>query len=347
MKMPDFALPWLLLLLFPAAAVIWAALRKKQPSVRFPSLTVAKDCEKKYRGWRWKRIIPAALAALSLCMIIIALARPREGLEEIRRRTDGVDIILALDVSGSMASMDIPKGISTRNQLEKAISSGNITDRLNVAKKEIRKFIEARPADRIGLIVFAQQPYIVCPPTLDHGWLLANLDRLSPGIIGDKTGIAGPIASAVRRLKESDSKRRIIVLFTDGANNITAKVSPRQAAKLAKTFDITIYTVGIGGENSIYPQMTPLGIQYLPAGNDFDEELLQDMAESTDGRYYRAEDTDSMNAAMAEIDSLEKTTFEQQTLINWRELAFPLIGIALAALLAAFFLEHTVFLKVP
>ena len=241
MTFPDFAFPWLLLLLLPAIAVFLGAYRKKQPSVKFPDIKPAVNCGKIYRGFRWKRLIPFGLCALSMILLIIALARPREGLEEIRRRTDGVDIIIALDVSGSMASIDIPEGTGSKNQLEQGLASGRIAPRLDVAKKEIKKFIDARPADRIGLIVFAQQPFIVCPPTLDHGWLLANLARLSPGVIGDKTGIAGPVASAVRRLKESDSKRRIIVLFTDGANNITAKVSPRQAAKLAKTFDITVY----------------------------------------------------------------------------------------------------------
>ena len=347
MKFPDFAFPWLLLLILPAAAVFWAALRKKQPSIRFSDLRPAAVCGKKFRSAAWKRFIPAAMIAFSLVMIILALARPREGLEEIRRRTDGVDIILALDVSGSMDAIDIPGDTTTKHQLQQGLSSGRIAARLEVAKKEIAKFIKARPADRIGLIVFAQQPYIVCPPTLDHGWLLSNLTRLTPGIIGDKTGIAGPIASAVRRLKESDSKRRIIVLFTDGANNINAKVSPRQAAKLAKTFDITVYTVGIGSDRSIYPQSTPLGVQYLPVENDFDEPLLREIAESTDGRSYRANDTDSMNEAMKEIDSLEKTTFEQQTLINWRELSFPLISAALIAILAAFLLEQTIFLKAP
>ena len=347
MKMPDFALPWLFLLMIPAAAAAWAYFRKKQPTVRFPEIVAVRKCEQRFHRFAIKRSVPGILIVFSLIMIVISLTRPREGLEEIRRRSDGVDIIIALDVSGSMASIDIPAGMQNKSQLEQGLASGKLAPRLDVAKQEISKFINARPADRIGLVVFAQQPFMACPPTLDHGWLLANLDRLSPGIIGDKTGIAGPVSSAVRRLKESDSKRRIIVLFTDGANNITAKISPKQAAKLAKTFDITIYTVGIGSVSSIYPQQTPFGVQYMQVANDFDEPLLQEMAELTGGKYYRADDTDSMEAAMKEIDSLEKTTFEQQTLVNWRELSFPLIILALATLLLAFALEQTVFLKAP
>ena len=347
MKFPDFALPWLFLLLIPAAGAAWIMLKKKKPYIRFPELNIVKAVGKASGGLRLKLLIPFLLVCLSAALIVIALARPREGLEEIRRRSDGVDIIIALDVSGSMGAIDIPKGTESKGQLDQGMASGRIAPRLDVAKREIAKFVNARPSDRIGLIVFAQQPYMVCPPTLDHGWLLANLENLHPGIIGDKTGIAGPVASAARRLKDSDSKRRIVVLFTDGANNITAKVSPRQAAKLAKTFDITVYTVGIGSENSIFPQETPFGKQYVPIRNDFDEPLLQEMAELTGGKYDRADDTESMAAAMKAIDALEKTTFEQQTLINWRELSFPLIAVALGAMLLAFLLENTVFLKVP
>ena len=344
MKIPEFAMPWLFLLLIPALGAAWILYRKKQPSILFPNLRAVKAGT---ASFPFKRAIPFLLILLSLILIVVALTRPREGLEEIKRRSDGVDIIIALDVSGSMRAIDIPENVKTNDQLNRGLSTGEIAARLNIAKQEITKFIKKRPSDRIGLIIFASQPYLACPPTLDHGRLLAALADFRAGMIGDQTGIAGPVASGIRRLKDSDSKRKIIVLFTDGANNVQAKVSPRQAAKLAKTFDITVYTVGIGSRQSIYPQDTPLGTQYVPVQSDFDEQLLRDIASATDGKYYHADDVPSMEAAMKAIDSLEKTTFEQQVLINWRELSIPLIAFALAGLLLAFLLENTVFLKAP
>lgn len=343
MKIPEFAMPWLFLLLIPAAVVLWVLWKKKQPTILFPDL----DLIRGKSTFSYKRIIPYLLVAAAIVLMIAALARPREGMEEIKRRSDGVDIIIALDVSGSMGSIDIPSGVVTNDQFVRGIDSGKIASRLNIAKQEIETFIRKRPADRIGLIIFSSQPYLACPPTLDHGRLLANLKDLQPGMIGDSTGIAGPIASGIRRLKDSDARRKMIVLFTDGANNVQAQVTPRQAARLAKTFNIIIYTVGIGSNQSIYPQNTPLGVQYQPVKNDFDEPLLKDIAELTDGKYYHAEDVPSMESAMKTIDALEKTTFEQQVLINWKELAFPLIAVALGGLLLAFFLENTVFLKAP
>lgn len=345
MKFPDFAVPWLFLLLVPAAVAAWIFFRKKQPSIIFPDINTIAGGKSRFPSF--KRLIPFILLCIVLILIITALARPREGLEEIKRRSDGVDIIIALDISGSMGSIDIPSNISSSGELNHALSTGKVAPRLNIAKQEIIKFIKKRPSDRIGLIVFAQQPYLACPPTLDHGRLLENLKEFKPGDIGDQTGIAGPLASGIRRLKESDSKRKVIVLFTDGSNNVMSKLSPGQSAKLAKEFGITIYTVGIGSDQSIYPQETPFGTQYVPVKNDFDEPLLKEIASTTDGKYYHAEDISSMKEAMKSIDNLEKTTFEQQVLINWRELAFPLITIALGALLLAFLLENTIFLKAP
>ena len=344
MKIPEFAMPWLFLLLIPALGAVWILFRKIQPSILFPNLRAVKAEAARIP---FKRLIPCLLIVISLILIVISLTRPREGLEQIKRRSDGVDIIIALDVSGSMRAIDIPENVKTNDQLNRGMASGEISARLNIAKQEISTFIKKRPADRIGLIIFSEQPYLACPPTLDHGRLLTALADFRPGMIGDKTGIAGPIASGIRRLKDSDSKRKIIVLFTDGANNVQAQVSPRQAAKLAETFGITVYTVGIGAKHSIIPQETSIGTQYIPVQSDFDEQLLREIASVTNGKYYHAEDVPSMEAAMKAIDSLEKTTFEQQVLINWRELSIPLIAAALGCLLLAFLLENTVFLKAP
>lgn len=342
----SFAHPWLLLAALPILAAAFFAWKRKQPSIRIPSLNNAEKASAANGKRDWKRAIPFLLYLIGMLLLTVALARPREGLEEIRRRADGIDIIIALDLSGSMKAIDVPRGMNPAS-LENALKSGKLKNRIVTAKEEIAKFIQARPNDRIGLIAFAPLPYMACPPTLDHAWLLANLDNLDAGVIGDMTNIAGPIASAVQRLKSSDAKRKIIVLFTDGSNNVTAKVTPRQAAKLANTFDITVYTVGIGSSVSVYPQETFAGTRLVPVQNEFDEQLLKDIASSSGGKYYMAEDRESMAAAMKAIDSLEKTSFEQQTIVNWRELAPGFIACALLLILGAFLLENTAMKRIP
>lgn len=344
-----FLYPWLLLLILPVILMALYAWFRKQPSIRVPSLNAAKKAAASGRRRRinWKRLIPFLLYTGSMVLLVVAFARPREGLEQIRRRAEGIDIILALDLSGSMVAVDVPKQMTRMAQVTAAIDRGTLKNRIQTAKEEIAKFIQARPNDRIGLIAFAPLPYMACPPTLDHAWLLANLENLDAGIIGDKTNIAAPITSAVQRLKDSDARRKIIVLFTDGSNNVEAKVTPLQAAKLANTFDITVYTVGIGSPVSVAPVETFAGRRYEQIQSDFDEPLLRQIAEDSGGKYYKAEDSDSMAAAMKAIDSLEKTSFEQQTLVNWRELAPGFTAASLILLLLAFLLENTVMKRIP
>lgn len=341
-----FAHPWLLTAALLVLLIAFYAWRKKQPSIRVPSLNAVKGAVSKSKKINYKRLVPFLLYTVAMLLLVVALARPREGLEQINRRAEGIDIIIALDLSGSMKAIDIPRDMP-RNRIESALNNGSLKSRIVTAKKEISKFIEARPNDRIGLIAFAPLPYMACPPTLDHAWLIANLDNLDAGVIGDMTNIAGPMASAVQRLKDSDAKRKIIVLFTDGSNNVDAKVTPRQAAKLANTFDITVYTVGIGSGFSVVPQDTFAGRTFVPVQNDFDEQLLKDIASASGGRYYRAEDGESMAAAMKEIDSLEKTSFEQQTIVNWHELAPGFIAGALICMLLAFLLENSIMKRIP
>ncbi len=345
--MTAFMYPWLLLLAVPVLLAALFAWKRKQPSVRVPSLNAAKAASGTPRRFNWKRAVPFLCYTAAMLLLVVALARPREGLEQIRRRAEGIDIIIALDLSGSMSAVDVPKNMTTMSQVRSALDKGTLKNRIQTAKAEIAKFIQERPNDRIGLIAFAPLPYMACPPTLDHAWLIANLDNLDAGMIGDKTNIAGPIASAVQRLKDSDARRKIIVLFTDGSNNVEAKLTPLQAAKMATTFDITVYTVGIGSQVSVAPIETFAGRSYQQIQSDFDEKLLQQIAADSGGRYYKAEDSDSMAAAMKEIDSLEKTSFEQQTLINWRELAPSFIAASLILLLLAFLLESTVFKRIP
>lgn len=343
-----FAHPYMFFLLVPLALVLLRAWFKPVPALRVPSLRPFKAASKgRLSRINLRKLVPFLLYSIGGVMLIVALAGPREGMEEIRRRADGIDIMVALDLSGSMRAIDVPPGIRTERELEVAMASGKVKDRLGTAKEEIAKFIKARPNDRIGLIAFAPLPYVVCPPTLDHAWLIANLDRLESGSIGDATGIAGPVASAVQRLKDSDSKRSIIVLFTDGANNVNAKITPRQAAKLANTFDITLYTVGIGSRNSVMKLDSMFGSSFQRVEGSFDEKLLQEMADTTGGVYYKAADGESMAQAMAQIDQLEKTSVEQNIIVNWKEF-YPLFcWLAIAFLLIGFAYEHALRVSVP
>lgn len=343
-----FAHPYMFFLLVPLALVLLRAWFKPVPALRVPSLRPFKAASKgKLSRINLRKLVPFLLYSIGGVMLIVALAGPREGMEEIRRRADGIDIMVALDLSGSMRAIDVPPGIRTERELEVAMASGKVKDRLGTAKEEIAKFIKARPNDRIGLIAFAPLPYVVCPPTLDHAWLIANLDRLESGSIGDATGIAGPVASAVQRLKDSDSKRSIIVLFTDGANNVNAKITPRQAAKLANTFDITLYTIGIGSRNSVMKLDSMFGSSFQRVEGSFDEKLLQEMADTTGGVYYKAADGESMAKAMAQIDQLEKTSVEQNIIVNWKEF-YPLFcWLAIAFLLIGFAYEHALRVSVP
>ena len=247
-----------------------------------------------------------------------------------------------VDLSDSMNSIDLPPD-KTERQLLDALRNGGLKNRLDIACTEIERFVNARPNDRIGLIVFADLPYVICPPTLDHPFLLANLNRLKAGSIGSKTGIASPLASAVNRLRNSESKSKIIILFTDGVNNVNALVSPKDAARLAEQFDVRIYTVGIGGQRAVTPYMG----SYAPVQNSFDEELLQELSSLSGGRYYKAEDAEGMAQAMADINQLERNTVEQNILIQWKEW-YPQISV-LAAIFLMFglLLRETFCLRLP
>ena len=269
-----FESPWLLLLLIPLVLLLIVAAKRKRPMLSIP--WIKPFLSKKSSSGVNKTSIPLVFYAVAFFLIIFAVARPQQGMEELKQRAEGIDIMLALDLSGSMKGIDVPKN-STSNQVIRDLKSGKLRERIAYAKEEIKKFIEMRPNDRIGLVVFAPLPYVACPPTLDHTWLLSHLKSVDAGIIGDSTNIAGPIASGVNRLKTADSKRRVMVLFTDGSNNVNARISPLQAAKLAKTYDVVIYTVGIGSKNAYVLQNGMFGSQFIPLGGQFDKKLLKNL----------------------------------------------------------------------
>ncbi len=331
-----------LLVLIP---LLWLYLAgfKKYPSITVSSIKVFGAVRR--RKFR-KLPVTDYLLLLAGTLLVIALARPRKGDERVIVRANGIDIIIAIDMSGSMQAMDVPRNITTSTALFDAVKKGEVMHRLDVAKREIARFIESRPNDRIGLLGFADLAYSFSAPTLDHKWLIARLDQLEPGMIGDATGIASPIASAVSRLKESKAPRRVLVLFTDGANTAENRVSPEQAALLAKDFNVIIHTVGIGSTNAYVLDET-FGSRFVPVGDSFDEKLLRSLAEKTGGSYFHAADAEGMKKVMDEINKLEKTTVEQPRYVEYKEYA-PIICAAVLAIIAVVLITTSTFnLRIP
>lgn len=340
----EFAYPWVLfLLLLIPALYYYTVFIRRRPSVVVASL----QSFRKVVGHR-RASFPQWCILLGATVLVIALARPRFGDEKVMIRSQGIDIILALDLSGSMQALDVPRKITSTRELAKAVETGEVKNRLEVAKQEVRRFIEARPNDRIGLIGFADLAYSLAPPTLDHAWLLLHLDQLRPGIIGEATGIASPLASGINRLKDSDAPRRVLVLFTDGRNTAENRLTPEQAAALGKEFNVIIHTVGIGSKNAYVMMPDMFGRNsFQPIGDEFDEKLLRSLAEVTGGSYFHAEDADGMKRVMNEINQLEKTTIEQPKYIEFNEFAPKLALLALGLLFLGYLSETTWKLRLP
>lgn len=248
------------------------------------------------------------LRTLVLVLLVVALARPQQGLGAAEVETSGIDILLAIDVSGSMKALDF--------ELD-----GRQASRLEAVRSVVMDFVEDRQGDRIGLVAFAGRPYLVSPLTLDHDWLLQNLERLQIGLVEDGTAIGSALAASTNRLRDREAKSRIVILLTDGVNN-AGKISPLMAADAARALGLKAYTIlaGTGGEVPI-PVRDRFGRQrVVTARVDVDEETLAEMAEITGGRFFRATDTDSLAEIYAEIDAMEKTTATLHKFERYREL---------------------------
>ena len=330
-----FAQPWWFLLLLVIPAIAWLQ-GGKRPSaaIRFSFIAPLKPfCRPRPAGWggfRWLLIF------LALASFIVALARPRLGKTQDTIESSGVDIILALDVSGSMLAEDFQLGRDRASRIE-------------AVKDVTRRFIEGRPNDRIGIVAFAGRPYMVSPLTLDHAWLQKNLERLRIGLVEDGTSIGSAIASAGNRLKSRQAKSKIIVLLTDGDETITT-VPPTTAAEAAKTLGIKIYTIA-AGTNGTAP---------YPTGRDFfgnkiyrniqvtvDEGSLRKVAEIGGGQFFLATDTKSLNKIFEEIDRLEKTDVKVKHLVEWRDLFQWFIGAGAAIAALHLLLSQTVWRMTP
>ncbi len=304
-----FANPWLLLLwlLLPLLALLQGG-RGAAPAVIFSSLkplrALGQIRRSRVGGWL------TSLLLLALALLITGLARPQSGTVISHVEASGIDIMLALDVSRSMLAEDFTVG-------------GERVNRLVAVKQVTEKFIEGRPNDRIGILCFAGRPYLVSPLTLDHDWLLQNLERVKIGLVEDGTAIGSAIASSANRLKDKEAKSKIIVLLTDGDNN-AGKVTPATAAEAAKALGIKVYTIGAGTRGfAPMPMQDMFGrTVYRNVKVEVDEETLKKIAEVSSGQFYRATDTKTLNQIFEQIDKLEKSTVELSQYKQYRDL-FP------------------------
>ncbi len=302
---------WLLALL--PLLLLRRGRRGPVPAIEYPSLMLIRQIARRTRS-RFGSLL-AGLPLLALALLILALARPQQGASNATVHASGVDIMLLLDVSGSMQSLDF--------RLDNVPAN-----RLDVVKSVVRKFIVARPNDRIGLTMFAGQPYLLSPVTLDHSWLLGNLDRIHIGDIEDGTAIGSALASGLNRLRNQSAKSKIIILMTDGQNN-SGQITPITAAEAARALGVKVYTIGIGVRGEApFPVTDAFGRRRIVMEKvDVDEDTLKRIAAATGARFYRATDTDSLNRIYDEIDKLEKTAFTVHSYEQWEELfAWPVMA---------------------
>jgi Ca-activated chloride channel family protein len=267
---------------------------------------------------------------LAVAGIIIALARPQSGLRGEEIKTEGIDIMLALDVSSSMLAEDIEP------------------NRVEAAKEVAADFVQGRRNDRIGLVVFSGKAYTQCPLTLDYGVLLELFEEMKVGMIEDGTAVGMGLGVAVNRLRDSDAQSKVVILLTDGRNN-RGEIDPKTAAQLATSFDIRVYTIGAGKQGTArYPVDDPfLGRRYVQMRVDVDEEMLQEVADLTGGQYFRATDRKSLESIYQEIDQLEKTEIEVTEFTRYSELFHFPLGLAVVFLLIEVIGVNTKFRKLP
>ncbi len=339
----SFACPYLLLLELLVPAVGYFIVRyRRSPSLLMPSAAPFAAAEPA----RARRLpgLPDMFYLTALAVLILALAQPRWGTAHFAARSEGVDIMLAVDLSGSMMLFDVPGNVSSKEELVDGLNDGRIGNRMEVSKQALAKFVAGRPNDRFGLIGFAESAYSFVPPTLDHNLVLDNLHNFEPGLLmTTSTGIASPIIAGTLRLSKSSSPRRVLVLFTDGVNTADHAATPLEAAELAKAKDVIIYTVGLGSDNCFSID----GGIIRPETSSFDEPLLKEIAKITGGRYFHASDEAGLNQAMSEINQLEKTSVEQRSSMRYRHWAPDLALAAMLLVLAGFMLECTVRLRLP
>ena len=321
---PEF----LYLLAIPIAYIIWLSFRKRNLSSEIifsntKSIKHQKTLKIKLRN------LPIILKLISCCLLIFALARPQSSINWEESTTEGIDIVLSMDISGSMLAEDLKP------------------NRLEASKDVAVDFISKRINDRIGLVIFSGESFTQCPLTTDHNVLINLFKDVKSGMVEDGTAIGMGLATAVNRLKDSKAISKVIILLTDGVNN-KGVVAPFTAAEIAKKFGIRVYTIGVGTEGfAPYPFQTPFGIQYQDVEVQIDEKTLQDIASVTDGKYFRATNNSKLKKIYKDIDKLEKSKIEVTEFHKRSEeflrFAFP----ALLLLLSSFILEISYLKQIP
>ena len=329
--------PWFLLLLLLLPLLAWLkGKRGRPPAFVYSSVQLVRSVLNVTRSRSGGFL--AALRWLALALFIIALAQPRFSKSETKVRASGIDIAVAIDLSGSMASEDFEV-------------SGGRMNRIDMAKAVLSKFIEKRPNDRIGLVAFATQAYIAAPMTLDHDFLQQNLDRLELNSInGNQTAIGSGLSAAINRLRELKSKSKIVILMTDGVNN-AGKIAPLTAAEAAQTLGVKVYTIGVGKQGTA---PMPVGrnpftgqISYRDIPVDIDEPTLQKISAMTGGKYYRADSAENFQSIYAEIDKLEKSEAEIKKYTQFQELFWVFVLIGLVLVLIEVVLSNTLLRRLP
>jgi Ca-activated chloride channel homolog len=289
----NFAEPlflWFLLLIPGIIAFYILKQQRSSASLQMPGLQQFEKSGETFRNYL--RHVLFALRTITIALLIIVLARPQKTDRFQNSTTEGIDIVLTLDISGSMLARDFKP------------------DRLEASKNVATEFISGRPYDRIGLVVFSGESFTQCPLTTDHAVLINLMREIKSGMIEDGTALGNGLATAVNRIKDSQAKSKVIILLTDGVNN-RGEVAPSTAADIAKTFGIRVYTIGVGTQGMApYPVQTPYGMQYQNMPVEIDEALLKDIASKTGGKYFRATDNNKLVQVYNEIDKLEKSKID-------------------------------------
>ena len=325
-----FEYPYLLYLLFLPLLLLglylYRELKGRRPAVEVASL---QPWAASGRGvLAYLRHLPFTLRLCALCLIIVAIARPRSSTEMERVDSEGIDIVLAMDVSTSMLARDFKP------------------DRINAAKDIAVEFIAQRPSDRMGIVVFAGESYTQCPLTTDRSTLINLMKEVQTDLIEDGTAIGNGLSTAVARLKDSDAPSRVVILLTDGVNN-RGEVHPLTAAEIAKTYGVRVYTIGVGANGMApYPVMTPWGVEVQQMQVEIDEDLLKQIALETGGRYFRATDNTKLAEIYSEINKMEKTRTTIDSFPVYKEL-FPRWAFAALVLLLAELLVRLLIRRIP
>ena len=331
LKSLTFAQPYWFLLsaIIPILIVLYVVRRNKQQASLQLSDTTWLDLNTS-KSFRQQLIfLPFALRMLAFVFLIVVMARPQSSLQRKKVNVEGIDIIMALDVSGSMRAMDLKP------------------NRLDAAKKVAQTFIDGRQNDRIGLVIFSGEAFTQCPLTTDHKVLKDLFKPIHSGMIEDGTAIGDGLATAINRIKDSEAISRVIILLTDGVQN-RGSIDPVSAAEIAKTFGIRVYTIGVGSKgNAPMPVQTAFGEQIVNVPVQIDEDILKKVALATDGKYFRATSNNSLKEVYSEIDQLEKSKIDVDIFQNKYEEFLPFALIALGLFLLELFLRLSIFRTKP